>query len=200
MGENQGIAVMGDWGYDHIVVPFSHNPKSYDEYQDKGGKPEHIFGAIPTGAANSEKCVEAGSLLTYTLLKGLTDKHKSAVEFLPRLEKELGESGSKIKAFWRSYSKWLLHRCKTAAEPPICHKLLQELIEESETKILPKLEEANLEIKAFWRSYSAWLLHGCKTAEEEFESKAAAKPLSCQKLLRKLITESGKGLLPRLGG
>lgn len=108
------IAVMGDWGYDHIIVPFAHNLKSYKHYRDKGGKPEHVFAPVPGGATNSEGKVAAGSLLTYRLLEKFHDE--PLVEFLPKLLKDsepsedskLSKADLESESFWDTYSEWLL--------------------------------------------------------------------------------------------
>jgi hypothetical protein len=93
---------MGDWGYDHIIVPFAHNLKEYKDYQEEGGKPEHVFSWAPGGATNSEDSVEAGALLTYKLLQRFEGSPK--VEFFPSLD----EANFKEKSFWHTYSEWLL--------------------------------------------------------------------------------------------
>jgi hypothetical protein len=108
------IAVMGDWGFDHIIVPFSHNPKSYNDYRKRSGKPEHIFDITPSEAASSEETVEAGSLLAFSLLKESMGREygldgTGQVEFLPKFyNPELSKEILRDCAFWRTYSEWLL--------------------------------------------------------------------------------------------
>jgi hypothetical protein len=108
------FAVMGDWGFDHIIVPFSHNPKSYDDYRKWSGKPEHIFNVTPSEAASSEKIVEAGSLLTLSLFKKFISRNDEPskigrVEFFPKSDgQELTTEMLYNCAFWHTYSEWLL--------------------------------------------------------------------------------------------
>jgi hypothetical protein len=97
--------VLGDWGYDHIIVPFAHQLKKYEDYRKDGGKPEHIFEIAPGGATNIEKKVEAGSYLTYKLLGNLEGFDKVDFDqFCGKQREQISEKSS----LWSTYSEWLL--------------------------------------------------------------------------------------------